>query len=133
MQVDAIQKTYRRWAPIYDLAFGRITQGGRVLAARHVNALGGSVLEVGIGTGLALGYYGLQPGVWSAPSVAATEVAPALIPGVAYELACWRRGDTIEGPFGTTDLWYRLPSGGYVTDAYLYTGTNRAIPGVRRC
>lgn len=57
MQVDAIQKTYRRWAPVYDLAFGRITQGGRLLAARHVNAMGGSVLEVGIGTGLALGYY----------------------------------------------------------------------------
>jgi phosphatidylethanolamine/phosphatidyl-N-methylethanolamine N-methyltransferase len=57
MQVDAIRKTYRRWAPVYDLAFGRITQGGRLLAARHVNATGGSVLEVGIGTGLALGYY----------------------------------------------------------------------------
>jgi phosphatidylethanolamine/phosphatidyl-N-methylethanolamine N-methyltransferase len=57
MQVEAIQKTYRRLAPVYDLAFGRITQGGRVLAARHVNAQGGSVLEVGIGTGLALGYY----------------------------------------------------------------------------
>ncbi len=57
MQVDAIQKTYRRWAPVYDLAFGRVTQGGRILAARHVNAAGGSVLEVGIGTGLALGYY----------------------------------------------------------------------------
>jgi phosphatidylethanolamine/phosphatidyl-N-methylethanolamine N-methyltransferase len=57
MQVDTIQKTYRRWAPVYDLAFGRITQGGRILAARHVNATGGSVLEVGIGTGLALGYY----------------------------------------------------------------------------
>ena len=57
MQVDAIERTYRRWAPVYDLAFGRITQGGRVLAARHVNATGGSVLEVGIGTGLALDYY----------------------------------------------------------------------------
>jgi len=57
MQVEAIQKTYRRWAPVYDLAFGRITQGGRILAARHVNAQGGSVLEVGIGTGLALSYY----------------------------------------------------------------------------
>jgi phosphatidylethanolamine/phosphatidyl-N-methylethanolamine N-methyltransferase len=57
MQVEAIQKSYRRWAPVYDMAFGRITQGGRILAARHVNATGGSVLEVGIGTGLALGYY----------------------------------------------------------------------------
>lgn len=57
MQVEAIQKSYRRWAPVYDLTFGRITQGGRVLAAEHVNAQGGSVLEVGIGTGLALDYY----------------------------------------------------------------------------
>jgi phosphatidylethanolamine/phosphatidyl-N-methylethanolamine N-methyltransferase len=57
MQVEAIQKSYRRWAPVYDLTFGRITQGGRLLAAEHVNAQGGSVLEVGIGTGLALDYY----------------------------------------------------------------------------
>lgn len=58
MQVEAIQRTYRRWAPVYDQTFGRLTQGGRILAAQHVNALGGSVLEVGIGTGLALEFYG---------------------------------------------------------------------------
>lgn len=58
MHIDAIQKSYRRWAPVYDLAFGRITQGGRVLAADHVNSQRGSVLEVGIGTGLALEFYG---------------------------------------------------------------------------
>lgn len=57
MQAEAIQRSYRLWAPIYDFAFGRITNGGRVLAARHVNAAGGSVLEVGIGTGLALESY----------------------------------------------------------------------------
>ena len=57
MQIDAIQKTYRRWAPVYVRTFGRITQGGRILAAEHVNAQGGVVLEVGIGTGLALEYY----------------------------------------------------------------------------
>jgi phosphatidylethanolamine/phosphatidyl-N-methylethanolamine N-methyltransferase len=57
MQIEAIQKSYRRWAPVYDLTFGRITQGGRILAAEHVNAQGGSVLEVGIGTGLALDFY----------------------------------------------------------------------------
>ena len=31
MQVEAIQKSYRRWAPVYDLTFGRITQGGQVV------------------------------------------------------------------------------------------------------
>ncbi len=57
MHAEAIRRTYRRLAPVYDLAFGRITRGGRRLAAQHVNAQGGSVLEVGIGTGLALEYY----------------------------------------------------------------------------
>jgi phosphatidylethanolamine/phosphatidyl-N-methylethanolamine N-methyltransferase len=57
MQVDAIRRSYARWAPVYDLAFGRITNGGRRLAAAHVNRMGGSVLEVGVGTGLAFGMY----------------------------------------------------------------------------
>jgi phosphatidylethanolamine/phosphatidyl-N-methylethanolamine N-methyltransferase len=57
MRVDAVRKSYARWAPIYDLAFGRITQGGRRLAAQHVNRMGGTVLEVGVGTGLAFGLY----------------------------------------------------------------------------
>lgn len=57
MQVDAIRRSYARWAPIYDLTFGRITNGGRKLAAAHVNRMGGSVLEVGVGTGLAFGMY----------------------------------------------------------------------------
>jgi phosphatidylethanolamine/phosphatidyl-N-methylethanolamine N-methyltransferase len=57
MQVDAIRRSYARWAPVYDLAFGRITNGGRRLAAAHVNRMGGSVLEVGVGTGLAFQLY----------------------------------------------------------------------------
>ncbi|MGL4321243.1 MAG: class I SAM-dependent methyltransferase [Paracoccaceae bacterium] len=57
MHVDAIRRSYARWAPIYDLTFGRVTKGGRKLAADHVNRMGGSVLEVGVGTGLAFGMY----------------------------------------------------------------------------
>ncbi len=57
MQVDAVRKSYARWAPVYDLTFGRITNGGRRLAAAHVNRMGGSVLEVGVGTGLAFAFY----------------------------------------------------------------------------
>lgn len=57
MQVEAIRRSYARWAPVYDLTFGRITQGGRRLTATHVNRMGGSVLEVGVGTGLAFGLY----------------------------------------------------------------------------
>jgi phosphatidylethanolamine/phosphatidyl-N-methylethanolamine N-methyltransferase len=60
MQADAIARSYRRWAPVYDMTFGRITQAGRHRSAAQVNAAGGSVLEVGVGTGLALGLYAPQ-------------------------------------------------------------------------
>lgn len=57
MQIEAIRKSYARWAPIYDQTFGMVTKGGRTRAAQFVNTLGGSVLEVGVGTGLGLTQY----------------------------------------------------------------------------
>lgn len=58
MKADAVTTSYRRWAPIYDATFGRITNKGRQRAATHVTARGGKVLEVGVGTGLVLPMYG---------------------------------------------------------------------------
>ncbi|MCC5993425.1 MAG: methyltransferase domain-containing protein [Rhodobacteraceae bacterium] len=57
MKPDAITSSYRRWAPIYDMTFGRITHAGRRHATKVANQTGGAVLEVGVGTGLALPYY----------------------------------------------------------------------------
>jgi phosphatidylethanolamine/phosphatidyl-N-methylethanolamine N-methyltransferase len=76
MQIDAIRKSYARWAPVYDLTFGRITNPGRIRAAWQVNRMGGSVLEVGVGTGLALPFY--------APRIAITGIdASAEMLGIA--------------------------------------------------
>lgn len=61
MDMDAVQTSYRRWAPIYDATFGAVTNIGRRHATAFVNARGGAVLEVGVGTGLALPMY--RPGL----------------------------------------------------------------------
>jgi phosphatidylethanolamine/phosphatidyl-N-methylethanolamine N-methyltransferase len=57
LDLDAVTATYRRWAPVYDHTFGKITRPGRLRATAHANARGGRVLEVGVGTGLALRHY----------------------------------------------------------------------------
>lgn len=58
LDTGSIQKAYARWAPIYDALFGRITTTGRRAAAAAATAKGGRVLEVGVGTGIALPDYG---------------------------------------------------------------------------
>lgn len=61
MEIEAIQSAYARWAPVYDIAFGLATNRGRRRAVGRISRCGGRVLEVGVGTGLALPLYG--PGV----------------------------------------------------------------------
>jgi phosphatidylethanolamine/phosphatidyl-N-methylethanolamine N-methyltransferase len=60
IEEDVVKVAYRRWAPIYDHTFGRVSTEGRKHAAQVINQSleKGRVLEVGVGTGLALGDYG---------------------------------------------------------------------------
>jgi phosphatidylethanolamine/phosphatidyl-N-methylethanolamine N-methyltransferase len=54
----SIVAAYRRWANVYDTVFGGVSSWGRRRAVSMVNRLPGSdVLEVGVGTGLALPHY----------------------------------------------------------------------------
>jgi phosphatidylethanolamine/phosphatidyl-N-methylethanolamine N-methyltransferase len=58
LDADAVRAAYRRWAGVYDTVFGGISSGGRRRAVALVNRLPGrDVLEVGVGTGLALPHY----------------------------------------------------------------------------
>ena len=58
MDSAAVRAAYRRWAGVYDAVFGDMLLGARRRAVALVNALPGrEVLEVGVGTGLALPYY----------------------------------------------------------------------------
>ncbi len=58
LDADSVRAAYRRWAGVYDTVFGGVSAFGRRRAVEAVNALPGlHVLEVGVGTGLALPHY----------------------------------------------------------------------------
>ena len=57
MDIKAVETSYARWAPFYDRTFGAITNDGRRRAVEYINTGSGSVLEVGVGTGLSLAHY----------------------------------------------------------------------------
>jgi len=54
---DAVTKAYGRWAPIYDLVFGKVFERGRAAAVDAAERVGGHILEVGVGTGISLPSY----------------------------------------------------------------------------
>ena len=58
LDAGAVRDAYRRWAGVYDTVFGGVSSFGRKRAVAAVNRLPGTrVLEVGVGTGLALPLY----------------------------------------------------------------------------
>lgn len=58
LDAASVREAYRRWAGVYDVVFGGVSAFGRKRAVAAVNALPGRrVLEVGVGTGLALPQY----------------------------------------------------------------------------
>jgi len=52
-----VEKAYARWAPVYDLVFGKVFDRGRRASIAAAERIGGRILEVGVGTGLSLPDY----------------------------------------------------------------------------
>ena len=58
MEIDVIQKVYRRYARRYDFYFGALFQPGRKAVIERMHCRPGDrILEVGVGTGLSLPLY----------------------------------------------------------------------------
>jgi phosphatidylethanolamine/phosphatidyl-N-methylethanolamine N-methyltransferase len=53
----AVEKAYARWAPVYDLVFGKVFDHGRQASIKAAERVGGRILEVGVGTGISLPDY----------------------------------------------------------------------------
>lgn len=98
-----------------------------------------------VGMAAVLLLFGLQV-IAAAPSLAATgqtigsssvpvysgpgseNSADGSIPvGTEVSFSCFVAGQDVSGPYGTEDLWDALDSGGYVSDALIYTGSNSAV------
>ena len=54
---EGVTKAYARWAPVYDLVFGKVFAKGRAASIAAADRIGGRVLDVGVGTGLSLSDY----------------------------------------------------------------------------
>jgi phosphatidylethanolamine/phosphatidyl-N-methylethanolamine N-methyltransferase len=55
-----VEKAYARWAPVYDMVFGKVFEQGRrasINAAERACGSSGRILEVGVGTGISLPDY----------------------------------------------------------------------------
>jgi len=84
MDEAAIRIAYRRWAPVYDNTFGRVAAEGRKHAVELINKRQGSVLEVGVGTGLSL------PGYRRDLEIAGIDLSPDMLETARERVAAER-------------------------------------------
>ena len=54
---STVEKAYARWAPVYDLFFGKVFDAGRKASIAAAERIGGRILDVGVGTGISLPDY----------------------------------------------------------------------------
>lgn len=57
VSLSTVTKAYEKWAPIYDRFYHKLLQPSQLKAVKAAMENGTRILEVGVGSGLALGYY----------------------------------------------------------------------------
>ncbi|WP_164555647.1 MULTISPECIES: SH3 domain-containing protein [unclassified Streptomyces] len=51
-------------------------------------------------------------------------VVRVLSEGARVRINCQTTGTRVSGPYGTSNIWNNIGSGQYVSDAYIYTGSD---------
>ncbi|WP_290060602.1 hypothetical protein [Amycolatopsis solani] len=64
--------------------------------------------------------------VRSAPRTAAGS-AGTIADGTAVTIDCQTTGETVTGKYGTSNIWDHVEGSGYITDTYVYTGSDGRI------
>ncbi|MGW3512137.1 SH3 domain-containing protein [Streptomyces sp. NPDC000994] len=86
----------------------------------------GETAEAASAAALATTTYKVAPGVQvnvrSGPGTTYS-IVKTLAEGASVSIVCQKPGTTVTGPYGTTNLWDYIGSG-YVSDAYVYTGSS---------
>src|ERR1044072_768312 len=62
---EGVAKAYGRWAPVYDLVFGKVFDAGRQSTIAEADRIGGRILDVGVGTGLSLSDHARTTKIWA--------------------------------------------------------------------
>ena len=72
--------------------------------------------------------------VGPSPQFAVKGTIPA---GSTVKLGCWVRGDEVDGPYGSSRIWYSVPGSvndigttNYISDAMVYTGSDQPVTEV---
>lgn len=73
-------------------------------------------------TGSYTGPYNLRSGPGTSYSVVGSVGS-----GVRVNIVCQKAGTSHTGPWGTTSLWDKLDSGKWISDAFVYTGSNGTV------
>ncbi|WP_333825983.1 class I SAM-dependent methyltransferase [Pinisolibacter sp.] len=112
----AVLAAYSRWAPIYDWVFGKVFEAGRRAAEEIINRRSGRLLEVGVGTGLALPRYG------SNLSVTGIDISPDML-AVAKKRVADEKLTNVEDLLEMDATRLAFPDASFDTVAVMYTIT----------
>ncbi|MGC5330305.1 N-acetylmuramoyl-L-alanine amidase [Micromonospora sp. DT62] len=87
--------------------------------------------QTGVGSGT-VNTEGVSLNVRSGPGTGYAVVG-SVADGATVSIYCQAVGTTVTGPYGTSNVWDRIGTNRYVSDAYVLTGHDGFIPGVPRC